>query len=265
MSSDAVKPMVSIAKIMTDEQLAAKLASLKEAAKLVESLPAGMPANAGDGQASCEVCDGAGWYQPVAGERYRRCDCIAPMVCADGVPYEFREATLENYREDPGNRSAIAKARHFLDVNGRDLYLSGGVGAGKTRLACSILNAHARKRNTAFFARVPMLLYQMQPGRDREEVAALEQRLFSTSLLVLDDIGAEREQASDFTRRTLLMIYEERGDRGLRTIFTSNKTLSDLSEMQDDDRLASRIAGRADVILLSTADQRLLRRRKADR
>jgi DNA replication protein DnaC len=102
-----------------------------------------------------------------------------------------------------------------------------------------------------------MVLHQLQPGRDVEEIADLERRLFTVDLLVLDDVGAERDQASDYTRRTLLMIYEERGDRALRTLWTSNKTLQQLGDMQDDDRLASRIAGRASVVRLEGADQRL--------
>lgn len=84
----------------------------------------------------------------------------------------------------------------------------------------------------------------------------------TVSVLVLDDIGAERDQATDYTRRTLLMLYEARCDRNLRTVFTSNKSLQELSEMQDDDRLSSRIAGRCDVVKLTTLDQRVLRRVK---
>ena len=58
------------------------------------------------------------------------------------------------------------------------------------------------------------------------------------------------------------MLYEERGDRGLRTVWTSNKSLSELSAMQNDDRLASRLGGRADVVRLTTGDQRVMRRVK---
>jgi hypothetical protein len=229
----------------------------KARAEEIAAQPQGEPMNPRDGEADCEHCEGRGWRQVNEGGywRYRRCGCVVVTITADGVPYEFRDAALDNYREEDGNKSAVVKARQFLDGT-RDLYLAGGVGAGKTRLACSILNEHARKRRTAFFARVPMLLHQLQPGRDAGD---LEQRLFTTSLLVLDDVGAERDQATDYTRRTLLMIYEERGDRGVRTIFTSNKALGELGAMQDDDRLASRIAGRADVVKLSTGDQRLRR------
>lgn len=187
-------------------------------------------------------------------------ECDPPIQHASGVPYEFRSARLSDYEELAGNKAALQKARAFLDSTGRDLYLFGGVGAGKTRLACSMLNEHFLRRRVALFVRVPMALYELQPGRHADDIAQLERRLIHTDLLVLDDIGAERDQATDFTRRTLLMLYEARGDQGLRTIWTSNKSLDELAAMQDDDRLASRIAGRADVVKLTTSDQRMARR-----
>lgn len=246
----------------TDAELRERLDALKAKADAMSARDPLPPSNPPDGANGCELCGGTGWCQPAPNARYTRCECVVPPDrYADGTPYEFRGARFDNYREVPGSAAALTKAKAFLD-GARDLYLTGGVGAGKTRLACSILNEHYLRRKTAFFARVPTLLYLLQPGRDAGEVLQLETRLFNTSLVVLDDVGAERDQATDYTRRTLLMIYEERGDRGHRTIWTSNKTVQQLAEMQDDDRLASRIAGRADSIQLTTPDQRLLRRVK---
>lgn len=241
----------------TDDELRERLAALRAKADDIASLQAdiNMLVNTPDGRRDCPHCDGKGWV--VINNRYGRCGCVRVDVYAEGTPYEFHGARLENYREEDGNRTALTKARAFL-AGTRDLYLTGSVGAGKTRLAASILNDHVRSRKTGYFARVPWMLHELQPGRDSVE---LEQRLASTSLLVMDDIGAERDQATDYTRRTLLMLYEQRHDRGLRTIFTSNKTLQDLAEMQDDARLASRIAGRADVVKLTTPDQRMTRRK----
>jgi DNA replication protein DnaC len=242
-----------------DIYLRDKIAAFKAKAEAIASGPPLPPSNPPDGTPGCDLCNGTGWRQPQPDARYVRCGCVVPViVSAQGVPYEFREATLDNYREEDGNKVAVAKAKSF-SLAGRDLYLVGGVGAGKTRLACSILNEFANRMKTCLFARVPMLLHQLQPGRDAGD---LEARLFSVPLVALDDLGAERDQATDYTRRTLLLIYEERHDRGLPTIFTSNKTISQIAEMQDDDRLASRIAGRADVVKLSTPDQRMLRRVK---
>ena len=212
----------------------------------------------------CQKCEGAGVYElfEVGLVRCSECSRQTVVQSADGVPYEFQSVTLDTYEERNGQSVALKAAKAFLADPSRDLYLTGGVGAGKTRVACAVLNSHVQHRKTGYFARVPMLLYELQPGRDAEKVSALEDRLFKTSLLVLDDLGAERDQATDYTRRTLLMIYEQRCDRGLRTIFTSNKSIQELAAMQDDDRLASRIAGRADVVKVSATDQRVLRRVK---
>lgn len=229
----------------------ARLAELQERAKRdhAETM-AGLPPG------TCERC-----YGTKTVNRGDPCpECCPVQTYADGTPYEFQGANFANYAALPGSARALTMARAFLDATDkRDLYLSGGVGAGKTRLACSILNEAVKRGKWCFFARVPRLLHELQPG-NRDLAADLEHRLMQSDLVVLDDVGAERDQASDYTRRTLLMIYEERGDRGHRTVFTSNKTLQQLGDMQDDDRLASRIAGRADVVQLATADQRLARR-----
>lgn len=220
--------------------------ALQEHAERMASLPAG----------TCERCYGT----TVVNAGVSCPDCSGEVQAhADGVPYEFHGATFANFAVLSGNTTALKKAEAFLTATDtRDLFLTGGVGAGKTRLACSLLNEAYRRSRWCLFARVPMVLHSLQPGHDG--VGDLEHRLMACDLVVLDDVGAERDQASDYTRRTLLMIYEERCDRGHRTIFTSNKTVQQLAEMQDDDRLASRIAGRADVVQLTTADQRLPRR-----
>lgn len=222
----------------------------------------------------CEPCQDTTWIHTDAGVRRCRCFVERLQTHADGTPLEFRTALLENYRALAGNEAAVRAAVGFAK-NGRDLYLSGSVGSGKTRLACTLLNEQHKAGVRGLFARIPMLLLKLQPqGTDeaRAESDRLLQRLLTVPVLVLDDIGAERDSASDFTRRTLLTVYEERGDQGHRTIWTSNLRLDPdpkqqqnkqptLGEFMGDDRLASRIAGRAQLVHLSTPDQRLQRRR----
>lgn len=226
-----------------------KLAELQErAARHHAERMAGLPPG------TCERCYGTN-FLPSGGNCF---DCNPIEVIARGVPYEFRDARFANYRSDEGNQVALSRAKAFFDGT-LDLYLTGGVGAGKSRLACSIANEAQKRGISTWFVRVPMILHQLQPSGDLDEIRELESMLFNQPLLVLDDVGAERDQATDYTRRTLLMIYEERGDRGKRTIWTSNKSLQELGTMQDDDRLASRIAGRAIVVRMTTPDQRLRR------
>lgn len=196
---------------------------------------------------TCERCYGQGCP-----------DCQPVDNYAAGVPHEFHDVTLDSYGAIDGQHTAIQKARAFCDAtDGRDLYLFGDVGAGKTRLASAIANEMHRRRRLVQFVNVPILLHQLQPGRDNGE---LEDRITVVHVLVLDDLGAERDQATDYTRRTLHMLYEARHNAGKRTVFTSNKSIQQISDMQADDRLSSRIAGRADVVRLTAPDQRRLRR-----
>lgn len=216
----------------------------------------------------CVMCFGTGWKPALDDpDRVTRCDCwlARQRLCAEGVPLEFARARLDTYPQKPGNRQAVKLAEAFLGGT-RDLYLCGGVGAGKTGLACAVLNDHHDATRGGFFIRVPRLLYELQPTKDEDRADRakdLEYRVAREPLIVLDDLAAERDEATDYTRRTLLMLYEMRCDEGLRTIWTSNKSLEALGRHQDDDRLASRIAGRCDVVELTCPDQRIVERKRA--
>jgi DNA replication protein DnaC len=175
------------------------------------------------------------------------------------VPYEFRNAVLSNFESLPGNAAAIKVAKEWLAASEGDLYLYGGVGSGKTRLTCSLINELYRQRRTVLFMRISGMLFGLQPHEDGSH-ERLWQRLVETDVLALDDLASERDEATDFTRRTVLLLYEDRCHQGRRTLWTSNKSLHELSEQLQDERLVSRLAGRAMVVKLTTSDQRVRER-----
>lgn len=207
---------------------------------------------------NCARCEDTKWV--VVDTYARRCpDCVGGQTeGAPSTPYEFRSAVLASYDALPGNAAAIKAGRLWLEGRG-DLFLHGGVGSGKTRLACSLLNEYYRTHRVGMFTRISGMLFSLQPKDDNSH-ERFWTRLVENHVLVLDDLGAEREDATDFSRRMVLQLYEERGDRGYRTIWTSNKSLNELSQQLADERLVSRIAGRAEIVKLSTSDQRIRRR-----
>ena len=211
----------------------------------------------------CGQCERTPGWEAVEVEgvsRLRRCGCwTAAHTAPPSVPREFHGARWSTWRQQADNRHALDKARAFVSAGdeGPDLFLCGPVGTGKTRLACTALNEAWRSgARSAAFARVPRLLYQLQPHVVVETAETFE-RLTAATLLVLDDLGAERDAATDYTRRTLLMLYEARHDAGRRTVWTSNKTPREIGAFMGDDRLASRIAGRCQVVGLEGRDWRL--------
>ena len=212
----------------------------------------------------CGQCERTPGWEAVEVEgvsRLRRCGCwTAAHTAPPSVPREFHGARWSTWRQQADNRHALDTARAFLRAGdeGPDLFLCGPVGTGKTRLACTVLNEAWRSgERSAAFARVPLLLYQLQPHGAAAETTETFERLAAATPLVLDDLGAERDAATDYTRRTLLMLYEARHDAGRRTIWTSNKTPGEVGAYMGDDRLASRIAGRSRVVELEGRDWRL--------
>jgi DNA replication protein DnaC len=213
----------------------------------------------------CDVCDNTTWTRTDAGVAVR-CECFAERLPSHGVdvPFEFHGASLENFRLVDANRDAVARATKAW-ADGRDLFLFGPVGTGKTRLACSYANEAQQGGSPARFVRSALLLLQLQWQQlaiEEGEVTGLFRSCMTVPVLVLDDVGTEK--GSDFTRRTLQTLYDARGDRGIRTIWTSNLSLSELRTFLDDDRMPSRIAGRAAIVKLDGRDWRVAERRRAD-
>ena len=194
-------------------------------------------------------------------ERLQPCVCRRKrLAVAANLPVEFRDARLSNWRKTPENERAFKAATAFLRGDApRDLFLCGSVGTGKTRMACTVLNEWLQPERMGLFVSVPELLFELQPHTDDDHVA-LYRRCKLAPLLVLDDIGAERDRATDYTRRTVLMLYDARHNRGLPTIWTSNKTPAGIGEFMQDNRLMSRLVGRCDVIALDGPDWRLHQR-----
>lgn len=217
---------------------------------------------------TCPTCQDTGWKH-VDGEG-RHAPVVRCPGCwerrrgsAPGVPDEEAAITLDSWqtgerRLTSDNQAALQQARFFVDDVHPGLFIHGGVGSGKTSLACAILNELHRAGRSVRFVRVTELLKQLVQSEDGDEVY---QRMIDVPVLCLDDIGSQK--GSDYARQMLLVIYDARTDRGHRTIWTSNLDLDELVVfMGEDMRLSSRIAGNAKVVSLNGVDYRLERARR---
>lgn len=172
-----------------------------------------------------------------------------------GIPLEFKGKRLSEYQRSKDNERALGAASSFLTEGAtHDLFIFGPVGTGKTRLAAAIAYELMPRYASVAFARVHVLMRRLQDAMSPEGAPATVTDWVNPSVLVLDDVGAEK--GSDYSRRTLQTIYDMRRDAGGRTIWTSNLNLEELSVFLEDDRLSSRIAGAADVVFLGGEDQR---------
>lgn len=183
------------------------------------------------------------------------------------VPDMFSNATLKGYRRLPGTEQAFEAAKDYLlnrEENfqtGRGLILMGAVGCGKTHLGCAILNCALEDGYRAAYWNVPRQLELLMPGNADEidQMHILDKALMA-QVLLLDDLGAEK--SSEWTRKELMVILDERYRENRPTIITSNLMLTD-GELRKTcgDRAYSRLCSDHYRTVALTAED--FRRRKA--
>ncbi len=153
---------------------------------------------------------------------------------------------------------------HFSDAP-KSLYLFGAPGTGKTFMMACIANALLKTGKQVVYlkavrlfeimAKRNVLLNSFQP--DPEEQDRIKQELdsiYHADLLCIDDLGMEANAFKN-TYADFIIMLDERLDRGLSTMITSNLRPKDLGD-EYDERIRSRITGEFDLIMFEGEDIR---------
>lgn len=119
-----------------------------------------------------------------------------------------------------------------LDANiahGIGLLLYGARGRMKTTLAVAVLQENLRQRRGGYFVSMCSLIDTLRSkwDRDKNEADALDHRLRTTSLLILDDMGAEGIE-KDWVLNKIQSIITDRYNAMKSTIITTNLTKDEL-------------------------------------
>ena len=236
----------------------------------------------------CPICGGAGYLRldvPVEDPRFGDmvpCECTVREIAAKrlGLLIErsnlgpLRGKKLDNFVVDKRTKAeknspeaAFKAASMFAERPDRSdderlarprkewLVLSGNHGSGKTHLAVAIANHRLDHGRPAIFIVVPDLLDRLRATFSPTSDITYDE-LFETcretELLILDDLGAQ--SSTPWAQEKLYQIINERYNRRLPTVITSNLRLDDM-EM----RLRSRIGDTtlADNYWIQAPDVRL--------
>ena len=103
--------------------------------------------------------------------------------------------------------------------------LFGAVGAGKSFYACAIANAVLAQLDSAVITSFPRILNLLQSTQDKQ---ALLDRMQRYSLLVLDDLGAERDTA--YAAEQIFNVVDARVQTGLPLIVTTNLSVAEMQQ-----------------------------------
>lgn len=140
--------------------------------------------------------------------------------------YTFDRDDQRNQKVSDACRRYIVKWEKIRKENIGILF-SGPVGTGKSFYGGCIINAALDRMIPAAATSFPRLLNLLQGTRDR---IALLDHLQSFKLLLIDDLGVERDSA--YGLETVFSIVDARDRAGLPTIFTTNLTVQEMQNPQ---------------------------------
>lgn len=212
----------------------------------------------------CPECEGMGWLSMPDGEfgsKALRCGCRAQEDA------EFRQMTLRTWANVTGPLAAktfasllprpdVPEWARMLDgareyAAGRCpekwLALMGARGAGKTHLALAVANERIAAGQVVRFDTAPNLLSELRsrfdaPRGEGKSADDLVRDYSQVSLLVLDDLGAEKQ--TDWAAEKLFMVLDYRYLHELETVITSNGLPTHMPP-----RLADRLMDKRMVLL----------------
>ena len=141
------------------------------------------------------------------------------MLKASGVLPEHASARLDDFPAE------IADEVHGL-IGSTGMLVNGSYGRGKTRLAAAIAREHAIGGETVLFGMARTFLRRIRdtygPAATETESAVLR-RLCQVDLLVIDDLGPDREgKPSEYVLGTLHEVLSDRIGNRRSTVVTTN-------------------------------------------
>ncbi len=206
-------------------------------------------------QWECPLCQDRGYSEPgVLCSCYQK-ERLEDLFLRSGMSEAMRGFTFDNFEtryytnaEDMDNK--VRWCRQFVwqvqqGQCSQCLFLTGGVGRGKTHLSAAIANAVLEHGNTVIYRRAAdlfELIRQYRFEENRQKFEDMLEQLRTCDLLVIDDLGAER--TTDFVVEQLVVLLEERNYRNKPWIISSNLSINEIINTYND-RTADRILDKA--------------------
>lgn len=183
----------------------------------------------------------------------------------------FHSRTFETYRPtNSSQRAAMERCIAWVEATaagkgeGRGLWLTGRFGTGKTHLAAGCVHGFIARGREVLYQVWPEFLASMKGEMDRPKGSPqdLLDELRSARILILDDVGAERN--SEWAIEALWLVVNHRYEHLLPMLLTSNCATDALAERVGE-RIVSRLIEMTVGVAIDGPDYRQRAVRVGDR
>ncbi len=250
-----------------DAVRAKNLALQQRRVKLLGDL--GYPADYTQPPYECPKCKDSGFVGVEMCECMRK-ELIYAAFAESGLGNLVRTQSFENF--DLGyyraNAAEYAQMRHNFelartyaegfDLHAGNLLFCGGTGLGKTHLSTAIARRVIEKGYDVCYTSAVNLLGSYEAARFGNSASQADggdtKRYDECDLLMIDDLGTE--VTNQFTLSCLYMLLNNRINRGLPTVVSTNLTPKELKTRYVD-RVASRLLGEFVLVQFVGSDVRM--------
>lgn len=233
---------------------------------------AGFPEDYLDVKYTCPVCKDTGSHDGYY------CKCYLDLIKQTakdelGVAASMKKCSFESfdlslYSDEKDSKLSISPRRlaegtlgfckkyaETFSHSSRNIIMLGKTGVGKTHLSLAIANRVIDRGFDVYYASIHKIMDALQKEQfSRERVEeSIDDRLFESDLLVIDDLGSEF--STQFTVAALYNIVNTRLNASRPMIINTNLNIAELEERYSQ-RVASRIIGSSERVLLIGSDIR---------
>lgn len=212
----------------------------------------------------CPLCENRGYMTFTDKDgilRGKPCECMERRntlwsLRRDGLTDTVKRCTFESYKANTESQRKVKDAAlaFVKDSSGAWFFISGRSGSGKTHVCTAAFAALIEGGSGRYmkWEQTVTKLKQLRYNAPEDYDAALRP-LLETKILYVDDllVGA----ASDADLRLAYTILDARyTDSHLRTIISCERSLRQIAELPEGERIAGRIAERAKGFILQSPD-----------
>ena len=267
---------IAMAALGTGEEYKEKLAEVEQENKALQArraailLELGYPADYTKPPYECHKCNDSGFVGTKMCECMRR-DLVLAAFESSGIGALLRTQGFDTFKTEyyPAGEARelmgrnLALLREYAEkfsVQSDSLIFCGATGLGKTHLSTAVARRVIERGFDVYYTTALQMFGDFEHARfgtdiGMESVVSLD-RYTNCELLILDDLGTE--VSNQFTNSCLYMVLNERINKGLPTIISTNLSGKEIKQRYTD-RIASRILGDFKPLLFAGTDIRRLK------